>query len=93
MTRTASTVEGNTDGKDFEEWRWSIIISLYKYKRYIQHRNNCRGIKLLSHTMKIWERVVELKVRISVPIFEKQFGLMSQRRTSKVIHLVRRLVD
>ncbi|XP_019233441.1 PREDICTED: uncharacterized protein LOC109214027 [Nicotiana attenuata] len=46
-----------------EEWRWSTVIPLYKNKGDIQNCNNSRGIKLLSHTMKIWERVVELRVR------------------------------
>ncbi|XP_060182141.1 uncharacterized protein LOC132611785 [Lycium barbarum] len=40
-----------------EEWRWSTMIPLYKNKGDIQNCNNYRGIKLLSHTMKVWERV------------------------------------
>nr|XP_016513834.1 PREDICTED: uncharacterized protein LOC107830716 [Nicotiana tabacum] len=35
-----------------EDWRWSLMISLYKNKGDIQDCNNYRGIKLLSHTMK-----------------------------------------
>nr|XP_018632980.1 uncharacterized protein LOC104115603 [Nicotiana tomentosiformis] len=42
-----------------DEWRWSTMIPLYKNKRDIQNCNNYKGIKLLSHTMKVWERVVE----------------------------------
>ena len=41
------------------EWRTSTVIPLYKDKGGIQDCNNYRGIKLLSHTMKLWERVVE----------------------------------
>ncbi|KAG5631295.1 hypothetical protein H5410_003012 [Solanum commersonii] len=51
-----------------EEWRWSTMVPLYKNKGDIQNCNNYRGIKLLSHTMKIWERVVEMRVRRGVPI-------------------------
>ncbi|KAG5627424.1 hypothetical protein H5410_012642 [Solanum commersonii] len=36
-------------------------VPLYKNKGDIQNCNNYRGIKLLSHTMKIWERVVEMR--------------------------------
>ncbi|XP_070008739.1 uncharacterized protein [Nicotiana sylvestris] len=44
-----------------EELRWSTTVLLYKNKGDIQNCNNYMGIKLLSHTMKVWERVVEAK--------------------------------
>ncbi|KAG5576478.1 hypothetical protein H5410_056612 [Solanum commersonii] len=46
-----------------DEWRWSTMVPLYKNKGDIQNCNNYRGIKLLSHTMKIWKRMVEMRVR------------------------------
>ena len=68
------------------------MIPLYKNKGDIQSCNNYRGIKLLSHTMKIWERVVELRLRRIVTISENQFDFMPGRSTMEAIHLVRRLV-
>ncbi len=68
------------------------MIPLYKNKGDIQSCNNYRGIKLLSHTMKIWERVVERRLRKIVSISENQFGFMPGRSTTEAIHLVRRLV-
>ncbi|KAG5608981.1 hypothetical protein H5410_020262 [Solanum commersonii] len=50
-----------------DEWRWSTMVPLYKNKGDIQNCNNYRGIKLLSHTMKIWERVVEMRAYDKVP--------------------------
>lgn len=47
--------------KMLEEWRWSMMIPLYKNKGDLENCNNYKGIKLLSHTMEIRERVVELK--------------------------------
>ncbi|KAG5623258.1 hypothetical protein H5410_008476 [Solanum commersonii] len=76
-----------------DEWRWSTMVPLYKNKGDIQNCNNYRGIKLLSHTMKIWERVVEMWVRKGVYISENQFEFMSGRSTTKAIHLMRRLVE
>nr|XP_009793871.1 PREDICTED: uncharacterized protein LOC104240693 [Nicotiana sylvestris] len=76
-----------------EEWRWSTMVSLYENKGDIQNCNNYRGIKLLSHTMKVCERVVEARVRRCVSISENQFGFMPGRSTTKAIHLVRRLVE
>ena len=36
-----------------EEWRRSIFVPIYKNKRDIQSCTNYRGIKLMSHTMKL----------------------------------------
>ena len=41
--------------KMLEEWRRSILIPIYKNKGNIQSCTNYRGIKLMSHTMKLWE--------------------------------------
>ncbi|PHT48085.1 Phosphoenolpyruvate carboxylase 4 [Capsicum baccatum] len=76
-----------------EAWRWSGMIPLTKNKGDIQSCNNYRCIKLLSHTMKVWERVVELRLRRIVTIYENQFGFMPGRSTTEAIHLVRRLVE
>ena len=38
-----------------EEWRKSILVPIYKNKGDIQSYTNYRGIKLMSHTMKLWE--------------------------------------
>ncbi|WMV12452.1 hypothetical protein MTR67_005837 [Solanum verrucosum] len=46
-----------------------------------------------GHTMKIWERVVETRVRRGVSISENQFGFMPGRSTTEAIHLMRRLVE
>ena len=42
----------------------------------VQSCTNYRGIKLMSHTMKIWERVVEARLRQEVDICEQQYGFM-----------------
>ena len=69
------------------------MIPLYKNKSDIQNCNNYRGIKLLSHTMKVWERVVEARVKRSMSISKNQFGFMPGRSTTETIHLIRRLVE
>ncbi|XP_070004551.1 uncharacterized protein [Nicotiana sylvestris] len=75
------------------EWRWSTVVPLYKNKGDIQSCNNYWGIKLLSHTMKVWERVVEARLRMTVSFSDNQFGFMLGRSTTEAIHLVRRLVE
>lgn len=49
------------------------MVLLYKNKGDIQNCNNYRGIQLLSHTMKVWERVVNMRMRKSVSISKNQF--------------------
>ena len=43
--------------------------------------------------MKVWEMVVEVKMRRGVPISENQFGFRSGGKTTKVIHLIRRMLE
>ncbi|KAK3574277.1 hypothetical protein QTP86_004371 [Hemibagrus guttatus] len=45
-----------------EEWR-SVLVPIFKNKGDMQSCSNYRGIKLMSHTMKLWERVVEARLR------------------------------
>uniref|UniRef100_R7WB00 beta-aspartyl-peptidase n=1 Tax=Aegilops tauschii TaxID=37682 RepID=R7WB00_AEGTA len=47
-----------------EEWRRSILVPIY------------RGIKLMSHTMKLWERVIEHRLRRMTSVTKNQFGFM-----------------
>ena len=53
-----------------EEWR-SVLMPLYKGKGDIKECGNYRGIKLMSHTMKLWERVIEARKRKEVTIVEQ----------------------
>ncbi|XP_075083631.1 secreted RxLR effector protein 78-like [Nicotiana tabacum] len=43
--------------------------------------------------MKVWERVIEGRLRRSVSISENQFGFMMGRSNTEAIHIVRRLVE
>ncbi|KAL6494927.1 hypothetical protein OROGR_030846 [Orobanche gracilis] len=74
-------------------WRKSILVPLYKNKGDVQDCSNYRGIKLMSHTMKLWERVIEQRIRKSVKITENQFGFMPGRSTMEAIYLIRQLME
>ena len=58
-----------------QEYRHSTVIPLYKNKGDVQNWNNYRGIKLLSHTMKLWERMIEGRLRAGTTISENQLAL------------------
>ncbi|KAL6559063.1 hypothetical protein OROHE_006432 [Orobanche hederae] len=74
-------------------WRKSILVPLYKNKGDVQDCSNYRGIKLMSHTMKLWERVIEQRIRKCVKITENHFGFMPGRSTMEAIYLIRQLME
>ena len=74
-------------------WRKSTIVPLYKNKGDVQQCSNYRGIKLMSHTMKLWERVIEQRLRKSVKISDNQFGFMPGRSTMEAIYIMRQMME
>ena len=70
-----------------EEWRRSILVPIYKNKGDIQSYTNYREIKLMSHTMKLWARVIERRLRGMTQISINQFGFMPVRSTTEEIFL------
>ena len=62
------------------EQRKSTIISTYTNIN-IQNSTNDIRIKLISHTIKIWERVIlnQLRLRHGTHIIENQFDFMPRR--------------
>jgi hypothetical protein len=59
-----------------DEWRRSILVPIFKNKGDIQSCINYRGIKLMSHTMNLWERVIEHRLRKLTIVFKNQFGCL-----------------
>ncbi|KAK3571395.1 hypothetical protein QTP86_010707 [Hemibagrus guttatus] len=76
-----------------EEWRRSVLVPIFKNKGDVQSCSNYRGIKLMSHTMKIWERVVEARLRKVVEICEQQYGFMPRKSTTDAIFALRILME
>lgn len=68
-----------------DSWRNSIMVPVYKGKGDIQDCSNYRGIKLISHTMKIYERTIEQRIRNESEISEEQFGFIPGKGTVDLI--------
>ena len=51
-----------------KKWRRSVLIPIYKNKGDAQCCGNYRGIKLMSYTQKVLERIIEAKLRDRVEI-------------------------
>jgi hypothetical protein len=76
-----------------DEWRRSILVPIFKNKGDVQSCTNYRGIKLMSHIMKLWERIIEHRLRGVTNVTENQFSFMSERSTMEVIFLIRQLME
>ena len=80
-------------GKMPDEWRESTITPIYKDKGDHMNCSNYRGIKLLSHTMKLWERIIDQRLRDIVTISDGQFGFKSGVGTTDAIFVIRTLCE
>ena len=74
-------------------WRDSVLVHIFKEKGDIQECKNYRGIKLLTHTFKIWERVLDRRVRECTDIHESQFGSMPGRSTTGAIFILKQTIE
>jgi hypothetical protein len=81
------------DGKMPSDWALSWMVSVYKGKGDALDCGSYRGIKLLEHAMKVFERVVEKRLRGSVEIDDMQFGFRPGRGTTDAIFIVRQLQE
>ena len=80
-------------GKMQDELRESTITPIYKDKGDHMNCSNYRRIKLLSHTMKLWERVIDQRLKDIVSISDGQFGFKSGVGTTDVIFVIRTLCE
>ena len=76
-----------------EEWRSSVLISIYKNKGDAQCCGNYRGIKIMSPKMKVWERIIEARLRDSVEISKQQYGFMPEKGTTDAMFALRMLME
>jgi hypothetical protein len=76
-----------------DEWRRSILVPIFKNKEDVKSCTNYQGIKLMSHTIKLWERIIEHHLRGVTNVTENQFGFMPGRSTMKTIFLIRQLME
>ncbi len=75
------------------QWRKSAIVPIYKQKGDIQNCANYRGIKLISHTMKLWERVIGARIESETEVSENQFGFIKGRQASDAIFALRQTME
>ena len=74
-------------------WRYSEISPIYKGKGSVLDCGNDRGIKLMSHMMKLWERIIENRIRAIVELRNIQFGFRRGMSTTEPIFALRILQE
>ena len=80
-------------GKVPDKWRNSETIPLYKGKGDIMDCSNYRELKMLSHTMKLWEKMIARRLREETTTSDSQFGFMLGKGTTDAIFALRQLLE
>ena len=82
------------DGRKMpDEWRTSVIVSIFKGKGDVMSCGSYKGVKLLEHAMKIVERVLEKRILTLVNLNEMQFRFVPGKGTVDAIFIVRRMQE
>ena len=76
-----------------EDWKQSTMLPIYKGKGSVLECGNYRGIKLLEHGLKIYERILDKRLRRVVKIDEMQFGFMPGKGTVDAIFILRQMQE
>ena len=76
-----------------DSWKKSTLIPIFKIKGDILECNNFRGIKLMSHFMKLWERIIEARLREILNIRENQFGFRPGMSTTEPVFVLQQLQE
>ena len=59
-----------------DEWRDSVLIPIFKNEGNVHSCNDYRDITLISHTTKLWERIIERRLRSDLTFSNQQYGFM-----------------
>ncbi|XP_023211484.1 uncharacterized protein LOC111614341 [Centruroides sculpturatus] len=62
-----------------DDWMKSILVQTFKSKVDVQNGGNYRGIKLLYHTMTIWEKIIQRWMSQGSEIKEELFGFLAEK--------------
>jgi len=93
LTRLFQRVYEN--GQVPEEWGKSIICPIYKNKGDRMKCENYRGISLMNHVTKIYESILEKRLRVFADehLGPWQHGFRPHRSTKDMIFTLRRIMD
>ena len=70
-----------------------MLIPIFKNTGDVQSCSNYRGIKLISHTMKLWERIIERRLRSDLTFSNQQYGFIPGKSTTDALFALRVLME
>ncbi|XP_063598191.1 uncharacterized protein LOC134774724 [Penaeus indicus] len=73
--------------------KWSVLILIFKEKGDVQSCENYLGIKLMFHTLKLLERILDSRLRQVVHIGRQQLGFMKGVGTIDDIFSLRQTME
>ena len=75
------------------KWAESITVPLFKGKGDALDCGKYRGLRLLEHGMKIWERVLMRRLEPYLSVSPQQFGFAAGKSTTDAIFILRQLQE
>ncbi|ETN86488.1 hypothetical protein NECAME_16308 [Necator americanus] len=81
------------EGRTPDVWQTSVTVPVWKGKGDIADCTSYRPIRLLCHTMKVFESVLEARLRKIVSVSLNQCGFVKDCSTIDAIHAVRILLE
>ena len=76
-----------------EEWKKSEFVPIYKQKGDPLECGNFRGIKLLEHGMKMFEKNLERRLRKLIAVNNMQFGFSPGKGTTDAVFIIQQLQE
>ena len=76
-----------------EEYKKSEIVPIYKQNRDPLECGNFRGIKLLEHGMKMFQKILECRLRKLITVNNMQFGFSPGKRTTDAVFIIQQLQE
>jgi hypothetical protein len=74
-------------------WTISVTVPIWKGKDDVMECSNYRPIRLLCHTMKIFQRVLDARIRNIVNITTNECDFVKRCETTDAIHAARLLLE
>ena len=76
-----------------EDWDTIVIVTCFKNNGDEIEWGNYKGLKLLEHTIKVFDRVIKQKIWEVVDIDAIQFGFMPGKGTIDIIFIAHQLQE
>jgi len=81
------------EGRIPDDWRKSWMVCVYKGKGDALNCGSYRGIKLLDQVMKVFESILETRLRSKVKLDDMQFGFRPGKGTTDAIFVIRQVQE